>query len=132
VQKKMVQESVNRWWWPVLMMFGPSDKESPNSEELMRWRVKLHSNDSLRQRFVNGSVAQAKAVELTLPDPELRYNEETGNWDFGSIDWDEFWQVVKGHGPCNRDRMGMFHKKHKEGRWVREAAHAYASRHPVN
>jgi len=132
VQKKMVQESVNRWWWPVLMMFGPSDKESPNSEELMRWQVKLHSNDSLRQRFVNGSVAQAKAVELTLPDPELRYNEETGNWDFGSIDWDEFWQVVKGHGPCNRDRMGMFRRKHKEGRWVREAAHAYASGHPVN
>ena len=92
----------------------------------MRWRVKLHSNDSLRQRFVNGSVAQAKAVELTLPDPELRYNEETGNWDFGSIDWDEFWRVVKGGGPCHLQRMATRKAAHENGRWVREAAAVYA------
>jgi len=131
-QQEMVQESVNRWWWPVLMMFGPSDAESTNSEILMRWRVKLHSNDSLRQRFANSTVAQAQAVGLTIPDPDLRYNEETGNWDFGPIDWDEFWRVVKGQGPCNRERLRMSRKKHEEGRWVREAAHAYAAKHPVN
>jgi ring-1,2-phenylacetyl-CoA epoxidase subunit PaaA len=129
-QKEMVQESVNRWWWPVLMMFGPSDSESSNSADLMRWKVKLFSNDSLRQRFVNGSVAQAKAVNLTLPDPDLRFNEESGNWDYGTINWDEFWQVVKGHGPCNRERMRMSRKKHNDGRWVREAARAYSARHP--
>ena len=131
-QQEMVQESVNRWWWPVLMMFGPSDAESTNSEILMRWRVKLHSNDSLRQRCANSTVAQAQAVGLTIPDPDLRYNEETGNWDFGPIDWDEFWRVVKGQGPCNRERLRMSRKKHEEGRWVREAAHAYAAKHPVN
>lgn len=131
-QKEMVQESVNRWWWPVLMMFGPSDAQSTNSDDLMRWRVKLHSNDSLRQRFVNRTVAQAKAVGLTLPDPDLRYNEETGNWDFGAIDWNEFWSVVKGQGPCNRERLRTSRKRHEEGRWVREAAQAYAAKHPVN
>ena len=132
VQKEMVQESLNRWGGPVLMMFGPSDLESINSEVLMRWKVKLFSNDSLRQRFVNGAVVQARAVGLNLPDPELRYNKETGNWDFGPIDWDEFWQVVKGQGPCNRERMRMFRRKHKDGRWVREAAKAYASRNSAN
>ncbi len=94
--------------------------------------MKVHSNDSLRQRFANSRVAQAQAVGLTIPDPDLRYNEETGNWDFGPIDWDEFWRVVKGQGPCNRERLRMSRKKHEEGRWVREAAHAYAAKHPVN
>ena len=131
-QKKMVQESLNRWWWPVLMMFGPADAESSNSEVLMRWRVKLHSNDSLRQRFANSTVAQVKVVGLTLPDPDLCYNKATGNWDFGPIDWDEFWRVVKGQGPCNRERLRASRKKHEQGRWVREAAHAYAAKHPVN
>jgi ring-1,2-phenylacetyl-CoA epoxidase subunit PaaA len=104
-QRAMAQDAVNRWWWPSLMMFGPSDKDSPNSAELMRWGVKRKSNDELRQRFVNLTVAQAKAIDLVLPDPDLRYDEETQNWHFGAIDWDEFWRVVKGDGPCNRERL---------------------------
>src|ERR1035437_9122344 len=100
-QKAMVQDAVNRWWWPSLMMFGPSDKESPNSAELLKWRVKRKTNDELRQRFVNLTVPQAQAVGLTLPDPELRYDAATENWIFGAIDWDEFFAVVKGNGPCN-------------------------------
>jgi ring-1,2-phenylacetyl-CoA epoxidase subunit PaaA len=127
-QRAMAQDAVNRWWWPSLMMFGPSDKDSANSEELLRWGVKKKSNDDLRQRFVNLTVAQAKAINLTLPDPDLKYNEETQNWDFGPIDWDEFWRVVKGDGPCNRDRLEARNKAHDEGGWVRRAATAYASK----
>jgi ring-1,2-phenylacetyl-CoA epoxidase subunit PaaA len=127
-QRTMAQDAVNRWWWPSLMMFGPSDKDSPNSAELIRWGVKKKGNDELRQRFVNLTVAQAKAINLTLPDPDLKYNEETQNWDFGPIDWDEFWRVVKGDGPCNRDRLEARNKAHDEGEWVRRAATAYASK----
>ncbi len=127
-QKKMAQDAVNRWWWPSLMMFGPSDKDSPNSAELMKWKVKTKSNDELRQRFVNMTVPQAQAVGLTLPDPDLKYNEETGNWEFGAIDWDEFFNVIKGDGPCNKERMAARRKAHEEGRWVREAAAAYAEK----
>jgi ring-1,2-phenylacetyl-CoA epoxidase subunit PaaA len=127
-QKAMAQDAVNRWWWPSLMMFGPSDAASANSDELMRWGVKKKSNDELRQRFVNLTVAQAKAIDLTLPDPDLRYNEETQNWDFGPIDWDEFWRVVKGDGPCNADRLAARNKAHEEGEWVRKAATAYAAK----
>jgi ring-1,2-phenylacetyl-CoA epoxidase subunit PaaA len=127
-QRRMVQDAVNRWWWPSLMMFGPSDKDSPNSEELLRWGVKKKSNDELRQRFVNLTVPQAQAVDLTLPDPDLQLNEATGDWEFGPIDWDEFWTVVKGGGPCNRERLAARRKAHDEGAWVRIAAAAYAEK----
>jgi ring-1,2-phenylacetyl-CoA epoxidase subunit PaaA len=124
----MVQDAVNRWWWPSLMMFGPSDKDSPNSAELIRWGVKKKSNDELRQRFVNLTVPQAQAVGLTLPDPELRYDEASGNWLFGQIDWSEFWAVVKGDGPCNRERLAARRQAHDEGAWVRAAAATYAAK----
>jgi ring-1,2-phenylacetyl-CoA epoxidase subunit PaaA len=128
-QKAMARDAVNRWWWPSLMMFGPSDKDSPNTEELIRWRVKRKTNDELRQRFVDLTVPQADAVGLTLPDPAIRFNEERKAYDFGEIDWDEFWQVVKGNGPCNRERLQARRDAHDNGRWVREAAEAYAAKH---
>lgn len=127
-QKAMVQESVNRFWWPSLMMFGPSDKDSPNSADLLKWKVKLKSNDDLRQRFVNMTVPQAQAIGLTLPDGDLKYNEATKNWEFGPIDWAEFNQVIAGNGPCNRERIAARRKAHEEGAWVREAAAAYAAK----
>jgi ring-1,2-phenylacetyl-CoA epoxidase subunit PaaA len=127
-QRAMVQDAVNRWWWPSLMMFGPNDKDSPNSAELIRWGVKKKTNDELRQRFVNLTVPQAQAVDLTLPDPKLRLNEETDDWEFGEIDWDEFWAVVKGDGPCNRERLAARRAAHEEGAWVREAAAAFAAK----
>jgi ring-1,2-phenylacetyl-CoA epoxidase subunit PaaA len=127
-QKKMVQDAVNRWWWPSLMMFGPHDTDSPNSAVLLNWKVKTKTNDELRQRFVNLTVPQANVVGLTVPDPDLKYNEETGNWEFGEIDWDEFWSVVKGNGPYNRERMAARRKAHEEGEWVRRAAQAYAEK----
>ena len=98
----------------------------------MKWKVKMESNDELRQRFVNMTVAQAKAVELTLPDPNLKYNEETGNWEFGEIDWEEFYSVIKGNGPCNKERIAARQKAHDEGRWVREAAAAFAAKRKIN
>jgi len=125
-QRDMVQDAVNRWWWPSLMMFGPSDKESPNSAELIRWRVKRESNDTLRQRFVDLTVPQAKAINVSLPDPDLKYNAETEHWDFGAIDWDEFYQVIKGNGPCNRERLAARRSAHDDGALVRDAAAAYA------
>jgi ring-1,2-phenylacetyl-CoA epoxidase subunit PaaA len=128
-QRAMAQDAVNRWWWPSLMMFGPSDKDSPNSAELIRWGVKKKSNDELRQRFVNLTVAQAKAIDLVLPDPDLRYDAESENWLIGPIDWDEFWRVVKGDGPCNRERLGARRAAHDEGAWVRDAAAAHANKH---
>jgi ring-1,2-phenylacetyl-CoA epoxidase subunit PaaA len=128
-QKAMAQDAVNRWWWPSLMMLGPSDTDSPNTAELMRWRVKRKTNDELRQRFVDLTVPQADAVGLTLPDPDLRFNPDTQHYDFGKIDWDEFWQVVKGNGPCNRERLQARRDAHEKGRWVREAAEAYAEKH---
>ena len=127
-QKAMVQDAVNRFWWPSLMMFGPSDTDSPNSAELMRWRVKRKTNDELRQRFVNLTVPQAAAVGLTLPDPALRYDATTENWAFGEIDWSEFHQVVKGNGPCNRERLETRRAAEREGAWVREAAMAHAEK----
>ena len=127
-QKAMVQDAVNRWWWPSLMMFGPSDKDSPNSAELLRWKVKHKTNDELRQRFVNLAVPQAQAVHLTLPDPDLRYNEATKDWEFGEIDWTEFYEVIKGNGPCNRERLEARRAAHESGTWVREAASAYAAK----
>ncbi|MDE3129259.1 MAG: 1,2-phenylacetyl-CoA epoxidase subunit A [Gemmatimonadota bacterium] len=128
-QKAMVQDAVNRWWWPSLMMFGPSDTDSPNSAELLRWKVKHKTNDELRQRFVNLTVPQAAAVDLTLPDPDLRYDEATKNWEFGAIDWAEFHEVIRGNGPCNRERLEARRAAHENGRWVRDAAAAYAAKH---
>jgi ring-1,2-phenylacetyl-CoA epoxidase subunit PaaA len=127
-QKAMVQDAVDRWWWPSLMMFGPSDTDSPNTAELIRWKVKRRTNDELRQRFVNQTVPQAAAVNLTLPDPDLRYDAESENWRFGPIDWDEFNQVIRGNGPCNRERLEARRRAHDEGAWVREAASAYAAK----
>jgi ring-1,2-phenylacetyl-CoA epoxidase subunit PaaA len=127
-QRAMAQDAVNRWWWPSLMMFGPHDSESSNSEELTRWGIKRKSNDELRLRFVNLTVAQAKAINVTLPDPDLEYDAETDNWKFGKIDWDEFWRVVKGDGPCNRERLAARRKAHDEGEWVRAAATAHAAK----
>jgi ring-1,2-phenylacetyl-CoA epoxidase subunit PaaA len=124
----MVQDAVNRWWWPSLMMFGPSDKDSPNSAELIRWGVKKKGNDELRQRFVNLTIPQAQAIGLTVPDPALAYNTETENWEIGPINWDEFYAVIKGNGPCNRERLAARRKAHADGAWVRQAATAYAAR----
>ncbi len=127
-QQNMVQDAVNRWWWPTLMMFGPHDTDSPNSGELMKWQVKLKSNDELRQSFVDRTVVEAQAINVTLPDPDLTYNEETKHWEFGDINWDEFWNVIKGNGPCNDERMKARRKAHDDGQWVREAAEAYAAK----
>jgi ring-1,2-phenylacetyl-CoA epoxidase subunit PaaA len=127
-QKAMVQDAVNRWWWPCLMMFGPPDDQSPNSAQGMRWGIKRVSNDELRQKFVDATVDQAKVLGVTLPDPALKWNEERGHWDFGAIDWDEFWRVVNGNGPCNRERLAARVKAWDEGAWVREAALAHAAK----
>jgi ring-1,2-phenylacetyl-CoA epoxidase subunit PaaA len=127
-QRRMVQDAVDRWWWPTLMMFGPHDSDSPNSGDLMKWKVKLQSNDTLRQRFVNLTARQAETVNLTLPDPDLKYNVQTGNYDFGEIDWEEFSSVIKGDGLCNRERMRARRKAHEDGAWVREAASAFAAK----
>jgi ring-1,2-phenylacetyl-CoA epoxidase subunit PaaA len=128
-QRAMVQDAVNRWWWPSLMMFGPSDTNSPNSAELLKWRVKRKTNDELRQRFVNLTVPQAQAVHLTLPDPDLRYDRESECWVTGPIDWEEFSRVIAGNGPCNRERLAARRAAHDAGRWVREAVLAYAEKH---
>ena len=125
-QKAMAQDSLNRWWWPSLMMFGPSDAESTHSEQSLKWKIKRKSNDVLRQAFVDATVPQAQYLGLTIPDPDLKWNEETGHWEFGPIDWDEFWNVVKGNGICNRQRLRDRVNAHEEGAWVREAALAYA------
>ncbi|MBA3656536.1 MAG: 1,2-phenylacetyl-CoA epoxidase subunit A [Gemmatimonadaceae bacterium] len=127
-QRAMIQDAVNRWWWPSLMMLGPSDKDSPNTAELIRWRVKRKTNDELRQRFIDLTVPQARAVDLTLPDPNLKFNETTEHWEFGEIDWDEFWAVVRGNGPCNRERLQARRDAHENGKWVRDAAAAYAEK----
>ena len=127
-QKAMAQDALDRWWWPSLMMFGPNDADSAHSAESMKWKIKRESNDELRQRFVDRTVQQAETIGLTVPDPDLKWNEERGHYDFGPIDWDEFWNVVKGNGPCNRDRMKARREAHENGRWVREAAAAHAAK----
>jgi ring-1,2-phenylacetyl-CoA epoxidase subunit PaaA len=127
-QRAMVQESVNRWWWPVLAMFGPPDTDSPNSGQSMRWGIKRISNDDLRQRFVDATVPQAAVLGVTLPDPDLKWNEAKGCHDYGVIDWDEFWATVNGNGPCNAERLATRVKAHENGAWVREAALAYAAK----
>jgi ring-1,2-phenylacetyl-CoA epoxidase subunit PaaA len=125
-QKAMVQDAVNRWWWPSIMMFGPPDDQSPNSAQGMRWGIKRVSNDTLRQRFIDATVEQAKILGVTLPDPELKWNAEREAHDFGAIDWNEFKRVIAGDGPCNRERLAARQKAWDEGAWVRDAALAYA------
>jgi ring-1,2-phenylacetyl-CoA epoxidase subunit PaaA len=127
-QKAMVQDAVNRWWWPSLMMFGPPDDQSPNSEQSLRWGIKRFTNDELRQKFVDATVDQAKVLGVTLPDPDLKWNEARGHHDFGAINWDEFWRVVGGNGPCNRERLAARNRAWDEGAWVREAAMAHAAK----
>jgi ring-1,2-phenylacetyl-CoA epoxidase subunit PaaA len=125
-QHEMAQDAVNRWWWPSLVMFGPPDTNSPHSEQSMAWRIKRHSNDELRQKFIDMCVPQAEILGLTLPDPQLRWNAERGHYDSGAIDWDDFAAVLRGDGPCNRARMEQRITAHQEGAWVRDAAIAYA------
>ncbi|WP_199487002.1 1,2-phenylacetyl-CoA epoxidase subunit PaaA [Actinomadura logoneensis] len=125
-QRAMVQDAVDRWWWPSLMMFGPPDDASPNSARSMAWKIKRHSNDELRQRFVDMTVPQAEKLGVTLPDPELRWNAERGRYDFGTPDWDELKRVISGDGPCNEERIERRRRAHENGAWVREAAAAHA------
>lgn len=127
-QKAMAQDALNRFWWPALMMFGPNDAESKHTQQSMDWRIKRHTNDELRQMFVDATVPQAELIGLTVPDSDLKWNEETGHYEFGEINWDEFWEVVKGNGPCNKDRIDTRRKAKEEGLWVREAAMAYADK----
>jgi ring-1,2-phenylacetyl-CoA epoxidase subunit PaaA len=127
-QKQMAQDALNRWWWPSLMMFGPNDAESKHTAQSMAWKIKRFTNDELRQRFVDITAPQAEFLGLTIPDEDLKFNEETEHYEFGEINWDEFWQVVSGEGPCNRQRIKARRKAHEEGEWVREAAMAYAEK----
>lgn len=127
-QKAMAQDALNRWWWPSLMMFGPPDGQSTHSDMSTRWKIKRFSNDDLRRKFVDATVPQATYLGLTLPDPDLRLNPETGHWDYGAIDWDEFRNVIAGNGPCNADRLARRRETHESGAWVREAAAAYAAK----
>lgn len=127
-QQEMVQDAINRWWWPTLMMFGLPDDKSTNSAILMRWGIKTKSNDTLRQEFVNEMVPQIQALGLSVPDPDLYYDKENDNWVYGEIDWDEFWRVVKGDGPCNEERLAARRQAHEDGQWVRAAVAAYAEK----
>lgn len=127
-QKAMAQDALNRWWWPSLMMFGPPDDESPNSAQSMKWKIKRESNDELRQKFIDRTVPQAEFLDLQVPDKDLKWNEERGHYDFGEIDWEEFYNVIKGNGPCNEERLQARIDAHENGKWVREAAEAYAKK----
>ncbi|MEN9338777.1 MAG: 1,2-phenylacetyl-CoA epoxidase subunit [Bacteroidota bacterium] len=127
-QREMLQDAVNRWWWPSIMMFGPTDTESTNSEKSMLWKIKRQSNDELRQRFVDATVDQARILGVTLPDPDLKWNEARGHYDFGTINWTEFWNVVKGNGPCNKQRLNDRVNAWNEGAWIREAAMAHTAK----
>jgi ring-1,2-phenylacetyl-CoA epoxidase subunit PaaA len=127
-QKAMCQDSINRWYWPSLMMFGPKDSESTHSDQSTAWKIKRKSNDELRQQFVDIIAEQVKVLGMTLPDKDLKWNEERKHYDFGEIDWEEFWAVVKGNGPCNKERLEARQKAHEDGRWVREAAKAYETK----
>ena len=127
-QKAMCQDAIDRWWWPSLMMFGPHDSESTNSEQSMKWKIKRKTNDELRQNFVDMCAEQVKVLGMKLPDDNLKWNEERMHYDFGEINWDEFWNVVKGNGPCNKERLEARRKAWEEGEWVREAAAAFAEK----
>ena len=127
-QKAMAQDALNRWWWPSLMMFGPSDKDSKHSAQSMRWKIKRFTNDELRQRMVDMTVPQAELIGLKMPDKDLKWNEEKGGYDFGEINWEEFYEVIAGNGPCNKERLEVRNKAQNDGAWVREAAMAYAEK----
>ena len=131
-QKEMAQDALNRFWWPSLMMFGPNDVESKHTEQSIKWKIKRHTNDELRQQFVDATVPQAELIGLTIPDKDLKWNEETGHYDFGEIDWTEFWEVVKGNGPCNKERIDARRKAKEDGMWVREAAMVFAKKRKLN
>ena len=130
-QKAMCQDAIDRWWWPSLMMFGPHDSESTNSEQSMKWKIKRKTNDELRQNFVDMCAEQVKVLGMKIPDDKLKWNEERMHYDFGEINWDEFWNVVKGNGPCNKERLEARKKAWDEGEWVREAAAAFAEKRKV-
>jgi ring-1,2-phenylacetyl-CoA epoxidase subunit PaaA len=121
-QKAMCQDAINRWWWPSVMMFGPNDDASPHTAQSLKWKVKRFTNDELRQRFIDICAGQVKILGMRIPDEHLKWNEEKGHYDFGKIDWEEFWQVVNGNGPCNKERLAARVKAHEEGEWVRKAA----------
>ena len=125
-QKAMAQDALNRFWWPSIMMFGPQDSDSPRTGNAMKWKIKRQTNDELRQSFIDKTVGQAEVIGLKIPDPDLKWNEERGHYDFGEMDWEEFWNVVNGNGPCNKQRLAHHKKAYNEGRWVREAAKEYA------
>jgi ring-1,2-phenylacetyl-CoA epoxidase subunit PaaA len=127
-QKAMVQDSINRLWWPSIMMFGPHDSDSPNTGNAVKWKIKRETNDELRQKFIDKTVHQAEILGLTIPDPDLKWNEDRGHYDFGEMDWEEFWNVVNGNGPCNKQRLAHHKKAHDEGEWVRNAAKEYAKK----
>ena len=128
-QKAMAQDALNRWWWPSLMMFGPPDGDSPHSAQSMAWKIKRHSNDELRQKFVDQAVPQAQALGLEIPDPDLAWDQAAGHYRIGEIDWDEFHRVIAGDGPCNRQRLAAHRRAHRQGAWVREAVATYAQKH---
>jgi ring-1,2-phenylacetyl-CoA epoxidase subunit PaaA len=127
-QRKMAQDSLNRWWWPSLMMFGPTDDNSPNSARSLKWKIKRKTNDELRQEFIDKTVPQAEFLGLTVPDPDLKWNPEKRGYDFGEINWEEFYNILKGNGPCNKERLNARVTAHENGAWVREAANAYAAK----
>ena len=127
-QKAMAQDALNRFWWPSIMMFGPQDSDSPRTGNAMKWKIKRQTNDELRQNFIDKTVGQADIIGLTIPDPDLKWNEERGHYDFGEMDWEEFWSVVNGNGPCNKQRLAHHKKAHDEGEWVRNAAKEYAKK----
>jgi len=131
-QKEMAQDALNRFWWPSLMMFGPSDKESKHTDQSVKWKIKRHTNDELRQMFIDATVPQAELIGLKIPDKDLKWNENTEHYDYGEIDWSEFWEVVKGNGPCNKDRIDARRKAKEDGMWVIEAANAYAEKRAKN
>ncbi|HEY9179022.1 MAG TPA: 1,2-phenylacetyl-CoA epoxidase subunit PaaA [Flavipsychrobacter sp.] len=130
-QREMAQDAMNRWWWPSLMMFGPHDSDSPHSSDAFRWKIKRHSNDELRTKFIDKTVQQAEVIGLTVPDPELKWNEATGHYDHGEINWDEFYRVIQGNGQCNKQRIAHHKKAHDDGAWVRAAAEAYKVKQAV-
>ncbi|HTS42897.1 MAG TPA: 1,2-phenylacetyl-CoA epoxidase subunit PaaA [Puia sp.] len=127
-QKRMCQDAINRWWWPAVMMFGPNDEASPHTVQNMQWKIKRFSNDDLRQKFIDICAVQVKILNMQIPDPDLKWNEKRKHYDFGPINWKEFWEVVNGKGPCNKERMSARIKAHEEGQWVREAAMAHAEK----
>ncbi len=127
-QREMAQDSLNRWWWPSLMMFGPNDESSTHNEQSMRWKIKRFSNDELRQRFVDMTIPQIELLGLTVPDKDLKWNQSTGHYEMGAIDWQEFFNVIAGNGPCNKERIAARKKAHRDGQWVRQAASAYAEK----